>query len=539
LCGNCFVVCPQNAKEIRNDIPIAKEMIKSGAPVYASVAPSFIANYGGISPRSMETALKRLGFFGAEETAIGATIVKRQYEKLIGKQNIIISSCCHTVNLLVQKRHPKALPYLARVLSPMLAHCKDIKRRFPNAKTVFIGPCISKKHEAETYKGLTDCVLTFEELSSWLSEERVVFEREKDENRERKKESEQSKQERARLFPTTGGILRSMKLENPDYDYLTTDGMENCVRALEDIERGDIDKCFIEMSACSGSCANGPAALTLTSAERSPGTSKSRRSPISNYIAINRFAKSAEKKDFDVWDYSEADLKKEMPNMASPPVILSYSSIEDVLKEIGKTKPEHELNCGVCGYETCRDKARAVIMGKANLTMCLPFLKEKAESFSDKIIKNTPNAIIVLNKSLDVQQINSAACKLLNLSGPDVILGDCVVRILDPTPFYEAADEGKNTYDKRVYLAEYQKNVVQTVIFDSSYNIIICIMRDVTKETQDQNSLEASRRAAVQITDKVIEKQMLAVQEIASLLGETAAETKVALTKLKESLQND
>ena len=519
LCGNCFVVCPQNAKEIRNDVPRVKELMKSGAPVYASIAPAFAANYPGISIRAMEKALQELGFAGAEETALGATMVKRRYEELIGTREIVITSCCHTVNLLIQKHYPKALPYIADVLSPMLAHCKDMKRRFPGAKTVFIGPCISKKDEAETYKEFTDCVLTFEELSSWLSEKRVVFER---------AEETPDEKGRARLFPTTGGILRSMYITNSDYSYITIDGMDNCVRALEEIENAKTDtkpeKCFIEMSACVGSCIGGPA------------MEKKNGRLLKDFAAVDRFAK---KEDFDVYEYPKAELVKSMPSLAPSPVNLSYSAIDEVLKEMGKTKPEHELNCGVCGYETCRDKARAVILGKANLTMCLPFLKEKAESFSDKIIKNTPNAIIVLNISLEVQQINDAALKLLNLRRASDILGDHVVRVLDPEPFYDASEAGVNSYNKRVYLAEYQKSVVQTVLYDQSYNIIICIMRDVTEEAKSERALAATRRGAIQIADKVIDKQMRAVQEIASLLGETTAETKVALTKLKESLQNE
>ncbi len=165
LCGQCFVNCPQNAKEIRSDTEAARALIASGAPVYVSLAPSFVANYPGVGIRSMEKALQKLGFTAVEETAIGATLVKREYERLVreGEQEVIISSCCHSVNLMIQKYYPEALPYLAKVDSPMLAHCRLIKEQHPGAKTVFIGPCISKKAEAETYDGIVDCVLTFEE----------------------------------------------------------------------------------------------------------------------------------------------------------------------------------------------------------------------------------------------------------------------------------------------------------------------------------------------------------------------------------------
>jgi len=542
LCGQCFVVCPQNAKEIKNDTEVAKKLIESGKPVYASIAPSFRANYSNATIHSMESALLKLGFTGAEETAVGATIVKHQYDQLVDKssQNIMITSCCHTINIFIQKYYPEIVPYLLPVISPMQAHCMDLKNRYPDAKTVFIGPCISKKAEADSYPEYVDCVLTFEELSSWLKDENIDPDsltvncfaddsyidnsynyNNQAENRLAGKTRHKNDESRARLFPVTGGILRTMKASNPEYTYLAIDGIANCTNALEDILKGKPSKCFIEMSACSGSCIGGPA------------MEKSHSALVRNYIAINNYAGE---KDFPVRKYNEASLKKEIHPMTIHKVNPGKSAIEKILKEMGKTKPEDELNCGSCGYNTCRDKARAVLLGKADLTMCLPYLKEKAESFSDNIIRNSPNAIIVLDEMLKVRQINASACKLVNIHHPQDILGDHVVRILDPLPFIEVSQQGQNSYNHRVYLAEYQKYVDQTIIIDKSYHIMICIMRDITNEVLHQKEIESMRRATIDITDKVIEKQMRTVQEIASLLGETTAETKVALTKLKELL---
>lgn len=386
LCGQCFVACPQNAKEIRNDLPTAKALIQSGAPVVASIAPSFAANYDDATIRSMEKALTQLGFAAVEETAIGATIVKKEFDAMAqnGEQDVIITSCCPTVNTLIQRYYPQAIPFLAHVVSPMQAHSMDIKARIPGAKTVFIGPCISKKAEAESYPGTADCVLTFEELTGWLAEEGITIEPAKDQNEE----------SRARLFPTTGGILKTMRADNPEYTYMAIDGTENCKNAIEDILNGKIHRCFIEMSACAGSCINGPA------------IDRGSREPVLDFMYINQYAG---KKDFQVAEYAAQVLKKEMASLAGPNIHFSDYSIEEVLKKIGKTKPEDELNCGTCGYDTCREKAKAVLQGKADLTMCLPYLKEKAESFSDNIIKNTPNAILVLDESFTVQQINAAA----------------------------------------------------------------------------------------------------------------------------------
>lgn len=515
FCGRCFVVCPQNAKEVKGDIAKAKTLITDGNPVYASLAPSFTANYQRASIRSMEKALKKLGFAAAEETALGATLVKKEYDKLTNtaKQDVVISSCCPTVNLLIQKHYPKALPYLAPVVSPMLAHCMDIKRRVPKAKTVFIGPCISKKYEADSLPGIADCVLTFEELSAWLTEEKIKPEYVEDKNNE----------SLARLFPTSGGILRTMAADNPEYTYLSVDGIDNCLHAIEDILSGKLGKCFIEMSACTGSCIGGPL------------MEKKHRAPVRDYMAVSAYAG---KEDFPT-AADALSLRCERPLLALKQVYLGESAILEVLGQMGKTKPEHELNCGSCGYNTCREKAKAVQLGKADLTMCLPFLKEKAESFSDNIIANTPSAIIVLNEDLQVQQMNLAACRLVNVQNPKDVMGHQVVRILDPQPFFEVYQNRVNVYDKRTYLAEYQKYVDQTLVYDDSFHIIICIMRDVTEEVRRHKNKEALSRTTVEITDKVIEKHMRVVQEIASLLGETTAETKVALTKLKGLLRNE
>ena len=232
LCGNCFVVCPQDAKQIVDETEKAKVLLQSGVPVIVSLAPSFVANYNGVGINSMRKALKSLGFYDVEETAIGATIVKTEYERMLREEerDIVISSCCHSINLLIQKHFPQALEYLADVVSPMQAHCKDIKSRYPNAKTVFIGPCVAKKDEAQHYDGIVDAVLTFEELTRWLNEENITL----------SKEMDSDPNSRARFFPTTGGILKTMAQDAPGYTYMALDGVENCIAALKDIIDGNI-----------------------------------------------------------------------------------------------------------------------------------------------------------------------------------------------------------------------------------------------------------------------------------------------------------
>ena len=217
----------------------------------------------------------------------------------------------------------------------------------------------------------------------------------------------------------------------------------------------------------------------------------------------------------------------------------SEEEITQILHRMGKTRPEQELNCGSCGYDTCREKAIAIYQGKADISMCLPFLKDKAESFSDTIISNSPNAIIALNEDLEIQQINKAALKLMNINRASDVMGEQVIRILDPAVFMDVMQTNRAVHDERKYLTEYDKYVEQTVLYDREYHVIICLMRDVTDEEKAKEHKEDVSKTTADIADKVVENQMRIVQEIASLLGETAAETKVALMKLKESIANE
>ncbi len=516
LCGHCVAVCPQNAKEVVDETEKVKVLIQSGLPVIASIAPSFAANYTGVGINGMRAALKKLGFADAEETSIGATIVKNEYNRMLhnNEKDILISSCCHSANLLIQKYFPNLLPYLADVYSPMQAHSIDIKKRNPEAKTVFIGPCVAKKDEAAHYKNIVDAVLTFDELSDWLESENIIPESDLDDN----------EASRARLFPTSGGIIRTMGERVPDYTYLAVDGAQSCIAALKDIEKGNIHKCFIEMSVCKGSCIGGPM------------MDKTVSMPIRQYKAINDYAGS---RDFEIEQPAPEKLIKLFERIDTIPDKPTEMQIKEVLRKMGKTKPEDELNCGSCGYDTCRAKAEAVFRGKAEISMCLPYLKERAESFSDNIVNNTPNGIIVLNEEMEVQQINRAARNIMNIRNSSDVMGQPVVSILDPTDFMTVKQTGRNITDKKVYLAEYHKYVEMTVIFDSDYNVIIGMMKDITDEENERRKKEEISAKTVEIADKVVDKQMRIVQDIASLLGETAAETKIALTKLKETITDE
>ena len=515
LCGRCFVVCPQNAKEIVSEVEKVKVMIQSGDPVIASMAPSFIANYDGVGIDAMREGLQKLGFADVEETAIGATMVKTDYERLVHEKQkpVIISSACASVNLLIQKHYPEMIKYLADTLSPMQAHCHDIKRRNPEAKTVFIGPCVAKKDEAQRYPGIVDAALTFEELTEWLEKENIQLEKKMDSNPE----------SLARIFPTVAGILRTMKDRNPEYEYVAVDGIENCIAALEDVAAGHVSNCFMEMSACKGSCVNGPV------------MEKYHPWFITDYLSVARYAGD---KDFPVEQPDISELSRRDDSLEGMKDMPTERKIQEILSKMGKKKPSDELNCGTCGYDTCRDKAIAIYQGKAEIEMCLPYLKEKAENFSNIIFDNTPNGLLVLNERLEIQQINPAACRIMNIRRPSDVLGSQIVTLLDPKPFLDALESRKSVF-QCAYLAEYDRYVEEQVLYDQSYRMLFCMLEDVSDEAAEREKKAEMRRQTTEVADKVVEKQMRIVQDIASLLGETAAETKIALTNLKESMKDE
>lgn len=515
LCGRCFVVCPQNAKEIVSEVEKVKVMIQSGEPVIASMAPSFIANYDGVGIDAMREGLQKLGFADVEETAIGATMVKTDYERLVHEKQkpVIISSACASVNLLIQKHYPEMIKYLADTLSPMQAHCRDIKRRNPEAKTVFIGPCVAKKDEAQRYPGIVDAALTFEELTEWLEKENVRLEKKVDSNPE----------SLARIFPTVAGILRTMKDRDPEYEYVAVDGIDNCIAALEDVAAGHVSNCFMEMSACKGSCVNGPV------------MEKYHPWFITDYLSVTRYAGD---KDFPVEQPEISELSRRYDILEGMKDMPTERKIQEILSKMGKKKPSDELNCGTCGYDTCREKAIAIYQGKAEIEMCLPYLKEKAENFSNIIFDNTPNGLLVLNERLEIQQINQAACRIMNIRRPSDVLGSQIVTLLDPKPFLDALESRKSVF-QCAYLAEYDRYVEEQVLYDQSYRMLFCMLEDVSDEAAEREKKAEMRRQTTEVADKVVEKQMRIVQDIASLLGETAAETKIALTNLKESMKDE
>lgn len=517
LCGICTLICPQKTKGAISEKETVREAILSGRKVVASVAPSFSAFFSVTFP-VMQQALLQLGFQEVHETAEGAYLVKTEYERLMEEQpqNVWISSCCSSVNLLIQKYYPDLVPHLAPVLTPMQIHSQLLKERYPDAEIVFVAPCISKKEERYREPSRVDDVITFEELDGLLTEAGISL---------MDCDARSEHQYLSRNFPVSGGILSTMK-QAPQNHYVSVSGYQACVEAMQEIRRGALKNCFIEMSLCEGSCIGGPSFRLR------------RDSLLSTKLKMKAFVGSA---DYDE-DYCLAcDQPMEIHlggGEGADCFAPSEAQITAILRKMGKRGEADELNCSMCGYASCRDKAAAVIQGKAEINMCLPFMKERAESFSNQIMTLTPNAILAVDLDLKVQQVNEAACEIFRLSQED-ILHQPVSRILDEIDFAEMMTGGADKMEKNTYLAEYNLYLNQIFLYDKASSMVVCIMKNITSDRQKRNFIMNKKVQAAEMADGIVEKQLRIVHEIASILGETAAETQIAIHDLKETILMD
>ena len=533
LCGQCVVTCPQNAKEIRSAREQVRAMLAAGGSVVASVDSSFIAAFGGISAHTMEKALKDLGFSAAEETARGAVAVREAYRRVMesGQQDVLISSACPSVNLLIRKHFPTLVSYLMPVVTPMEAHALQIRQRDPGARVVYIGPCIAAKDVVQRFPGTVDAVLTFEELAEWMQDDGVSFEKTPDlpEGADAdmpyapESETDEARVGRTRLFSLSGGIIRCLE-PGEGYTCMAIDGISACRAALRELERGRVHGAFLEMCACPGGCIGGPARPALF------------HDAVRGHLQISA---AAGPEDFDTEPLEHEQLARLQEPIRLDTALPPPDEVRRIMGLMGKTKAEDILNCGTCGYNSCRDKAIAIWQGKAEISMCLPFLMERSESLSDILTDNVSNGILVLNEDFEILRINEPAMQLFGIEDAAAVVGSPVVRLMDPKDFMMVRTAGRPIRRKQVWLSEYGLWVEETIVHDRPYRRFLCILRDVTAQKEAGEHREAVIRQAEEMADRVVDQQMRIVQEIASLLGETAAETKIALTKLKGVVRDE
>ncbi|MBE3519937.1 MAG: 4Fe-4S dicluster domain-containing protein [Firmicutes bacterium] len=521
FCGKCVTVCPQKAKRPSDDTGFVKALLKRG-PVIAEVAPSFIASLPFDDATVFPALLRKLGFSAVCETAFGAEVVARAHARFFQRNGRkVIATACPAVVNLVEKHFPEVIPYLAPVASPMIVMGRYLKAMHPGARVVFIGPCVAKKDEIRRSENMdaVDVVLTYREVLDWATSLGIEF------DSLPKEPFDPPVPGRARLFPAEGGLLSSARIVE---DWMSprvalVSGMDRCMDALRHFVKGEPGPDLVEMMACAGGCLAGPAVengLDLVS----------RRRKLIEYYASGGVetppALDAQlEAEEDVFGLTRASFRNRKPHLDDVP----EEEIRRILAITGKVRPEDELNCGACGFPSCREKAKACYRGLADPTLCIPFMREKAESMATLVVESVPNGIVVMAEDGGILDLNPAAETLLGISRKEALKQDAR-RVLGDDLFLKVWTNG----DKAIRTTgELNSRFVEiTSFWEPAQRVVVAIFTDRTREHQESEELRRVREETARRVEQVIDRQMTVVQKIAGLLGETVAETRGSLTQL-------
>lgn len=525
-CGQCLEICPQNAKTFASDMERVKGYLKQGIKTIVSIAPSYLSVLEFDQPGQVVDALLKLGFSEVRETAEGAALVTEEYRRLLreGKRKNIISTCCPSINDLIEKYYPSLTSQMAPVVSPMIAHGRLIKSIYgPDVKVVFLGPCIAKKEEAvgdARVMGAINAILTFEEIIKWWKSTGI------DVRKCEEKPMGNPDPGVNQLYPSSGGVITSVLADagKDTYHKIHADGIKTCMELLEELARGEIEGCFFELNICESGCIKGPA------------SNRWQRSMLKAKMDLE--GRIRHREDAREIDGSAVSMEKIFTDRSVHDQIPTDEQLTEILHVMGKYTRADELNCGACGYSTCRNKAVAVFQGKAEISMCLPHAVAQAESMSNVVMDVTPNMIIVVDRDLRIRECNKRALDKLGVSREEA-LERYIFEFIEVEDIENVLATKEPIMRKKMNLETLDMVVKETIIYIESKESVLVLYWDISKEEKAKEQHMNLKMETVEIAQKVIDKQMMVAQEIAGLLGETTAETKVTLTKLRDSILDD
>lgn len=575
-CGTCYRVCPAKAKQARNDLTRAKHLVQSGKDVYVSLAPSWITEFEGVSREQMIAAIRRLGFRGVSETALGAEEVSANIAGLLDKaandalqvsaapdmsqtacgekdedasaerspertsgvredtsteeapqvsaaNRLFISTACPAVVEYINKYVPERTANLTKLTSPLLAHCRLLKTALgKDIEVIFIGPCIAKKIEADRHPDLLSLSLSFTDLRQWLKDENIEL---KDIHTSVFDKFIMSKAEEGTAYPVEGGMIETLKpYEQSQKAYLMQiTGIDNIKRELKNIREEALDRpVFIECLACEGGCVNGPC-------------TSSKKSGLEKRVEILKesdFSGLAGKRSPSV------DIRLDYAPEAIVQPKHDETDIKRVLASIGKYSIEDEINCGGCGYNTCRNFAKALLDGKAEPEMCVSHMKQQAQRKANALLRCIPSPIVIANAKLSIMEYNDKFVETFwnedehadiydqnNLQGAD--LRD----FINFTNLFSASlDLEQDIHREHV---RFNDKLFDVVVFNiDKKQIVGGIIEDVT-------NMEMKKEQIAEKAKEVIHKNLATVQQIACTLGEHMAETEVLLRSIAKDFATD
>ncbi|HNX65981.1 MAG TPA: [Fe-Fe] hydrogenase large subunit C-terminal domain-containing protein [Bacteroidales bacterium] len=525
-CGHCVEVCPVGAKKVRDDFSLLQSAIDRGEKVIACLAPSWVSEFDGMSGRTIERVLKAAGFNGVSETALGAEIVAKETSRYIDRspESIFISSCCPSVVLLINKYYPTLAGNIVPLLSPMQSHARMLKDIYgQEIRIAFFGPCISKKTENEHADGLTDFVLTFNDLHDIIDTYSSIPD---DDSVDGGDYFIPFRAGKGSYFPVDGGMIANMKASPSmtDTTYMSFSGVTKIREVLNDLLDGKLKApLFLELMVCEGGCIKGPCTISKSS----------------EAVKKQQVIQSLEKAGMAGSEKSvRADIAFDQ-NYRDPLSVPdeTESDISNALKASGKFSDADELNCGGCGYDSCRDFAIAMLRGKAERIMCLSYTRRVAQDKASVLLKKIPYGVVVVDDNLKVIDSNTLFSTIIGGDLPEIneSLGGMEGSDLKKTvSFYKlfasVLHSGEEMIERTIKENGLLLNI--SVITIQPHKIVCGIIRNLQNpEVRKEHVLKATR--------DVIRQNMEIVQKIAFLLGENAAYTESVLNSVAESVENE
>jgi iron only hydrogenase large subunit-like protein/uncharacterized Fe-S cluster-containing protein len=515
-CGTCIRQCPQQAKTFRHDIDVAQRLIDSGPLVAVSIAPSFAAVFNKWERARLPAALRALGFRYVGQTSQGAYQISdcaRNIAEMDKSKTYIATACPALVNY-IEKYQMELVDNLLPVVSPMAAHGRMLKEKLgKDARVVFIGPCVAKKSEIlrNDVQDAVDCVLTFSELMLWFKQKDIHL------SNCEESSFDEDPVHCAQLYPLPGGMIKTAGLieDGLDLKLVRVDGIENVRALFNDVEE-ESSYMLVEPLFCSQGCINGPGIDT----------------------GKNLFERRKNIIEYD----NEIDVSQPVPEVKDGQFFtatfaaqrvtsdVTEEAIQKVLEKTGKSDPQQQLNCGACGYDSCREKAVAVVLGMAEADMCIPYMRRLAERRTDQIVTTTPNGVLILDEELTILSVNPAFKRFFSCT--DTVLGRHISYLMDPAPFEKLVSGVTDTMDITITHRHYNLMTRELLYILKEERQIVGIFVNITSQKEHEKKLNEIRSQTIAQADELLEHQIKMAQTIAKFLGESTARGEELVRKL-------
>ncbi len=519
-CGRCVSVCPVQAKTVRDDTGRADMLLQSGQRVIASIAPSWICEFPGVSAESFIEALQSLGFSGASETALGAEAISQETNELCmhSPRNFLISSACPVVVEWIKKYQCSLVDHITGLVSPAVAHARMLHREYgKDVKVVFIGPCVAKKLEADQLSEDISLALTFRDLRSMLRRRKILFSSSPSSSIDWLMGSSH----RGNLYPAEGGMIRTITVPD-NTEVIAVSGIQDIQRDILGMnEASGHRRVFLEALACSGGCIHGP------------GMSLKHESGLERKLKI--LSQQGTLRDERVQQQLVL-----LHHYAAGPVErpkFSDQQVEDALKKVDKHAESDELNCGGCGYETCRDFAVAVLSRKAEPGMCVSYMRNKAQRKANALLRSIPLGVVIVDKELRIIESNKPFALMFDEDTRYIyetfgtLEKALLSKILPFADLFSLVLTSGTDICREHFVS--RKQVFNLTIFSIQPGEVVGgVIHDVT-------DVQWRRQQIAQNAQEVLRRNLAVVQEIAHKLGEHMADNEVLLNSIAYSYQDE